>query len=254
MGEEKLKAKGTDEYSLRPVYAELEEWTEALIQNNFGGKLPMPVIVIGKMGKNNLPDEECPSEPVWRKKGGGEKDKGRYEIKVSAIDLSHSKEKVAEIILHELVHYYCRLHRIKDTNKNRFYHNQKFMENATQHGLSVTEKDKRYGWSNTHLSDETKAFLKSKFGDAVNTGFPIYRILEQKKDDKESRPKRVYYTRKYVCECGQVVMSVPNAAIICGKCNNRFSPSKGIKKTDAGQEDSSESSATVEAPQRAPSE
>ena len=254
MSEEKLKNKEMDEYSLRPVYAELEELTSALIQNNFGGRLLMPVIVIGKMGKNNLPDEECPPEAVWRKKGGGEQDKGRYEIKISAVDLYQSKEKVAGILLHELVHYYCRFHGIKDTNKNRFYHNQKFMENATLHGLSVTEKDKRYGWCNTHLSDETKAFLKSKFGDIENTGFSIYRILEQqKKDDEESKTKRVYYTRKYVCDCGQVVMSVPNANIICGECNHKFGPPDG-KKKKSGQERNKELPATEDKPQGVPFE
>ncbi len=223
------------EDSIRPILAELEAYRDGFIERYYGGKFPESVIVIGKMGRMNYTEEECPSDRVWKKANADSKDKGRYEIKIPATALASSKEHIAGVLLHEMVHCHCRAKGIQDTNKNGSYHNQKFMEQAVAHGLTMGDKDKRYGWSNTYLSEDTKAFLKDKFGDIEHERFLIYRALEEKKESEtdKDKPKAPRLTRKYICEkCNRMLMSDDSAEgkLMCVDCNEPFITAKQYRE------------------------
>ncbi|WP_433939846.1 hypothetical protein [Paenibacillus lautus] len=58
--------------------------------------------------------------PIWRKKEGDIK---KYEINISAEYLNIGYLETILIILHQMIHLYCMVNQIKDTSRNREYHN-----------------------------------------------------------------------------------------------------------------------------------
>ncbi len=58
-------------------------------------------------------------------------------------------------MLHEMCHYYCSLHGVRETDQEGEYHNLKFKDVAMRHGLNVRlsmSHPKEHGYNSTELS------------------------------------------------------------------------------------------------------
>ena len=73
---------------------------------------------------------------------------GTHEINIGAGTLSRPIEEVAATLLHEMVHYYNHVKGVQDCSRGNTYHNRKFRDAATAHGLIVDHHEK-YGWTIT---------------------------------------------------------------------------------------------------------
>ena len=87
------------------------------------------------------------------------------EINICAEALASSTDNIAEVLIHEMVHYANALDGVRDCSANQ-YHNKHFRQRAEEVELLV-EKSTR-GWSDTSLSDELRSTVhKLKLNDAA---------------------------------------------------------------------------------------
>ena len=146
-----------------------------------------------------------------------------HEINIGAGSLSRPIENLCATLLHEMTHYYCFIHQIKDTSRGGTYHNKRFKVCAEKHGL-VIEHHPKYGWTITNPSDELIDFiLESGLTDILitrneypgicvggtgthsNTGVPAV-----------TKPSS---SRKYVClSCGISVRATKEVRVGCMDC------------------------------------
>lgn len=99
------------------------------------------------------------------------------EINIGAGTLARPIENVCATLLHEMVHYYCHVHGIKDTSRGNTYHNKRFKEIAESHGLTVSHHEK-YGWTITEPNDELLTFvLENDLSDISSYMFSPYLFL-----------------------------------------------------------------------------
>jgi len=96
------------------------------------------------------------SVPVWNNSEGEDK----YELNIDAHTLNRAPEKICATLLHEMAHLYNAVHGISDTSNSGFYHNSNYRKTAEDHGLNV-ERDERYGWSITTLSEEAVSYINT---------------------------------------------------------------------------------------------
>ena len=99
---------------------------------------------------------------------------------------------------------------VKDTSNNGFYHNAKYKVTAEKYGLKV-EKEGKYGWCRTSLTEESKQFV-----DSLN--LKEITIVRKKLEKKERTSKN--NSIKYVCPvCGAIVRATKPVMIGCLECN-----------------------------------
>lgn len=202
--------------SLKPVIEKLETLFSKFNKKFYNGELDKPVITVS-------PDTTkgaygwCTSWKAWGKATDDEeeqKDDGYYEINLCAEYLSRPFEDVAETLLHEMVHLYNLQVGIQDTSRGGTYHNKKFKEAAEQYGL-IAEATGKYGYTNTSLNDEAKAFV-DKMADKK---FELFR----KPVPKISGKSKSSSSRKYVCPmCGAIVRATKEVHVVCGDCEVDF--------------------------------
>lgn len=210
------------EVSLKPVIEKLENLFSILNQKFYSNELETPIITVS-------PDTTkgaygwCTSWRAWSNKGLKKseinletlKSEGFYEINICAEYLARPFEQVVETLLHEMVHLYNLQVGIQDTSRGGTYHNKKYKEAAEKHGLTV-QKDVKYGWTNTSLSEETKIFVDS----LQDKKFELYRRSIPK---LANIAKTKQSSRKYVCpECGCIIRATKEVRIICGDCDIEF--------------------------------
>ena len=182
----------------------LEKLFDKLNKKYFDNQLEKPVITIA-------PDTTkgaygwCTSWKAWK---DGETE--NYEINLCSEYLDRGILAIAETLLHEMVHLDNLMKGITDTSNNGFYHNKKYKEAAEQHGLTV-EKDAKYGWCITELTEESKAFIEGlKLADVT---------LARKKQEKQKK-KSKNNSIKYVCPCcGAIVRATKPVNIKCWDCD-----------------------------------
>lgn len=137
---------------------------------------------------------------------------GFYEINICAEHLSRPFLDICETMLHEMIHLLNLQNNIQDTSRSGKYHNKKYKEVAEQHGL-ICEKDSKYGFCITKLTESTKYWIEQTCSD--ENCFNIYRS----KMTKLNVPKK-QSTRKYVCPCcGTIVRATKEVRIICADCD-----------------------------------
>lgn len=142
------------------------------------------------------------------------KKEGFYEINICAEYLSRPFDKVAETLLHEMVHLYNLQVGVQDTSRGGTYHNKKYKEAAEKHGLTV-EKDAKYGWTKTSLNDEAEQFV----GQYSEKKFELFRKPIPKIKGKSSKQS----SRKYVCPgCGCIIRATKEVHVICADCDLEF--------------------------------
>ncbi len=74
------------------------------------------------------------------------------------------------LMAHEMIHFYCFLHNIEDTDPNG-YHNEHFLQAAESHGMYCKQHDSKNGYSGVLLTyeqiDKVFARIPDKIWDAV---------------------------------------------------------------------------------------
>lgn len=147
-----------------------------------------------------------------------------HEINIGAGTLARPIEFICADLLHEMCHYYCQLHGIKDTSRGNTYHNKRFKEVAETHGLNVTHHEK-YGWTLTTPTDELLDFvLENELSDILITRNEFYGISVSgtgyhNGNPTPPPPTKPSSSRKYVCPCcGNSVRATKCVHIACMDC------------------------------------
>lgn len=169
-------------------------------EHYFDNELSPCVITLQKKRENKLGDFTV--EPIWFNENQDE----FYQININPINMNRKPEEILSTLLHEVIHYYCTLHKIKDCKQK--VHTTNYKDVAESHGLNV-EYDDDIGWSLTSLNDESIELVKD--------------LIEEYKDDfvymyieKKPVKKNLF---KYVCNsCGLKVYTKAEKNVICGDC------------------------------------
>ena len=146
-----------------------------------------------------------------------------HEVNIGAGNLACEIDLLLSVLTHELVHYYCHIHGIKDVSRNTMYHNRKFKEAAEAHGLTV-ERDPKYGWTMTRANDEMLAFIEEHQLDRIHitrNEFLFLRIpgLTGNNDKAIVKGPAKSNSRKYICPCcGNSVRATKLVNIACMDC------------------------------------
>jgi len=135
----------------------------------FQAKLEAPVIIVQSNKRRTLGTFSV--NRIWKRKGTDVTPE-RFEITLSAEHLNRPIEEICATLIHEMVHLYCELNKIKDTSNNNVYHNKNFKKAAEEHGLVITHA-KTIGWSVTTLQDSTKQLIRAS--EVKNELFDYYR-------------------------------------------------------------------------------
>ena len=174
----------------------------------FNGELVKPVITAQRDEKNKT-NGWFSTKPVWFD-GDNDKD-GAHEINLTAQQLNRNIFDIAETMLHECCHLYAHMHDIQDSSRAGTYHNKLYAKIAKDHGLNV-EQVKTYGWSQTSLTEASKAIIAEFVND--NPANIIYRS-----PCFASVKGRSSSTRKYECPiCGTSVRATKEVRLICADC------------------------------------
>ena len=198
--------------TIRPMIEEAERIVGVLNEHFFGNELPTPVITISPHPKGKALGW-CSSKKVWddserfvadeslvqmsQEELDEMMDRGYYEINLCHEFLSRDIMEVYETLLHEMVHLFNAVRGAKDTSNHGYYHNEQFKAACATHGLNC-EKQERYGWAKTSLTEDAFVFL-SDFADG--NGSPIFR-----KRMPEKQKTRSSVSRTFTCPgCGMKV-------------------------------------------------
>ena len=145
------------------------------------------------------------------------------EINIGAGTLARPIENVCATLLHEMCHYYCHLHGVKDTSRGGTYHNRRFKETAEDHGLTV-EHSEKYGWTVTSPSEALLDFvLENGLTDILITRNEFYGVAvagtgTHSGNPAPPAPKRSS-SRKYQCPCcGNSVRATKAVNLLCLDC------------------------------------
>lgn len=134
-------------------YQEMLEYTfDVLNEHFFQNELPEVVITIMSSPRSN---GHFTITKEWRLN-----EDYLHEINISAAHLDRPIENIAATLMHEMTHYFCRLHGINDTSQGHRYHNKRFKKEAEARGL-IIEYAQGIGYSVTKPSQEFIEVIKS---------------------------------------------------------------------------------------------
>ena len=174
-------------------------------EHYFDNELPPCMITLQKKRPNKNADFIV--EPIWF---STKSDDEFYQININPINMNREPEEILSSLLHEVIHYYCTLYKIKDCKQK--VHTTAYKEVAENHGLDV-QYDDDIGWSITSLNNESIELVKD--------------LIEEYKDDFvymyiEKRPvKKSLF--KYVCSsCGMKAYAKAEKSIVCGDCGTNL--------------------------------
>lgn len=201
------------ENSIRNIIMKLEHDFDTLNNHFYQGELERPVITVSPDHKNRAYGW-CTNYKAWT--DDQKKDTGHYEINICAEYLNRDNKETLETLLHEMVHLYNAVHKIKDTSRSGTYHNENFKKTAEEHGLQV-EKNDKYGWSTTTLTPESLKYIKT----LKENKNKLHRI----KPIKKEKQKKKQSMRKYICPiCETIIRATKEVNVICGDCNVQMLP------------------------------
>ncbi|MBP5242883.1 MAG: SprT-like domain-containing protein [Clostridia bacterium] len=185
----------------------LEKLFDFLNEKLFKSELGSPVITV-QLDEKNKRSGWFTQEKVWKE---GEKEEGAYEINLSAQELNRSIPEIGTTLLHEMCHYYAKLHALKDLSQMGKYHTKLFRKICETHGLTA-EQDGTHGWAKTSLKPDMLPLFEEFT--AKNPESLIYRMPVIK-----GKAVRFNNNRKYLCPtCGQVVRATKEVHILCADC------------------------------------
>lgn len=192
-----------------------------LNQRFFESELTMPTITIQRTPKAY--GHFSLREDAWVSAVGA-----THEINIGAGTLARPIEHICATLVHEMCHYYCYLHHIKDTSRNGTYHNARFKACAEAHGLHIDHHPK-YGWTITSPGEELLDFiLENDLTDILISRNEYYGISvggtgTHSNGDTSTPPAppvKKSSSRKYVCPgCGISVRATKVVHIGCLDCS-----------------------------------
>jgi len=146
-----------------------------------------------------------------------------HELNIGAGTLSAPIDQTVCVLMHELTHYYCHVHGIKDVSRGTMYHNRRYKEAAEAHGL-IVERDPKYGWTITTPGQELLDFIEEHDLNAISitrNEFLFLRIpgLTGNNDTAIIKGPAKSNSRKYICPCcGNSVRATKWVNIACVDC------------------------------------
>ena len=146
-----------------------------------------------------------------------------HELNIGAGTLASPIEDLLSVLVHEMTHYYCHVHGIKDVSRGTMYHNRRYKEAAEAHGL-IVERDPKYGWTITTPSQELLDFIEEHDLNAISitrNEFLFLRIpgLTRNNDTAIIKGPAKSNSRKYICPCcGNSVRATKWVNIACVDC------------------------------------
>lgn len=186
--------------------AQLEKTYDFFNEMFFDNMLKRPVIVI-------LEDSTKGAYGWWTTYENWKGEESNYhEICITSENLTNNDPY--KTLLHEMTHQYNQMNNVKDTSRSGTYHNSEFKKACIAHGQNV-EYSKKYGWSETSLTENTIKELEIFKGLNNFKPFKVYR------DKAENKSKvRNNKSIKYLCPiCGQIVRATKEVYVICGNCD-----------------------------------
>lgn len=194
----------------------------------FDGELPDIAITIQSGGKRSTMGW-CSRQPIWFNTEGSVK---LYEINISAEYLNIAFLETINTMLHEMVHLYNKVHKIKDVSRSGQYHNKLFRDECLRRGYyyESDKPDKKHGWTFAKLTAETISKVESLpinqsvFTIARNTFGTVAPENEEDEDQTdEEEPRRKSHIRKIVCpSCGNSVRASKEVNIRCDDCDEKM--------------------------------
>ncbi|HEO2443878.1 SprT-like domain-containing protein [Bacillus subtilis] len=207
---------------------ELHNAFNRLNETFFNGELPAPAITIQTSGKRKAMGW-CTTKEVWGDREGKIK---LYEINIAAEFLDLDFFETMDTLMHEMVHLYNIIHDVRDCSRGGTYHNKKFKAEAEKRGFYFEndKPDKRYGWYNPKLKEETKEKILTLEIDKkafviARRGEELHRSAEGEESEaaqqEEQERKKSY---RWVCPgCGLIVRSSkPDISIQCMSCEKQL--------------------------------
>lgn len=150
------------------------------------------------------------------------------EINIGAESLKRTVPEIISTLLHEMVHYYCCVNKIKDTSRSGTYHNKRFKTECEKRGLLISRAP-GIGYSMTMPSAEIIALVLSEGWDnelgLYRTKFKPSQSISKgsggEEDQDKDRVRKSSSTRKYICpQCGLSVRAIKVVKIACIECDN----------------------------------
>lgn len=188
---------------------ELYRIFDVLNEDYFNSELEQPIITIQKGSSNNYGSFTL--NKIWENKNTEEK---KYQININPLKLNCPINDIIDTLQHEMIHYWNKIHDIRDCNNN--VHNKKFKVKAEECGLEV-EKSKQYGWGYTKPSQAFIEYIEDNIK-PDESAFEYYMNL--KVEEEEPKKPRVKKTFKYICpSCGLEIKAKADTNILCGDCN-----------------------------------
>lgn len=189
----------------------LEDAFDTLNEEYFENALPRPIITIQTSPRAY---GHFTTKEVWQ---DAQRKRSYHEINIGAERLNRPIANTIATLVHEMVHYYCKLNDIQDTSRGNTYHNKRFKEEAEKRGLLI-DYDQKIGFSITQPGPDLKRFCTAQ---KWRNKLTISRSGEFGGTDP--RPKKPSSTRKYVCPCcGQSIRATKDVNILCMDCQQQM--------------------------------
>lgn len=192
-------------YTMSELSAALMSAFNKINDDWFGGELEK-VIITFESGYKKGAYGWIRTVKDWEQNGNA-----RYNINISSDYLGRGVVPVIGTLVHEMCHLYNLQHEIKDTSRAGIYHNTKFRDCATNHGLDCEEIDKA-GWARTTPTDDLVKWIAAN----INIqSFELHKLIIEK--PKEDKPKQSQ--RKYICpSCGLIIRATKDCRVSCLDC------------------------------------
>lgn len=171
-------------------------------EHYFDNELPPCMITLQKKRENNY--GHFMAEPTWF---NTQSDDETYEININPINMNREPEEILATLEHEICHYYCTLHNIKDV-KSGGKHTIEYKNVCESHGLNC-ELDEDKGYNQTSLNEESIELVKDLIEEYKNDFWYMY-ITK-----KEVKKTQFLYTCP---NCGLKAHAKAEKNIICGDC------------------------------------
>ena len=159
---------------IKKAYHEINNWL-------FEGKLKEPVLLVQSSARAGMrAGGWFAGGKVWQNKETGET---FPEITVAAEGLNSSVHWVLSVLVHEMVHYWCKQNGIKDTSKSG-YHNKKFKDAAEKFLLKCVDKPcPKRGFQCSEATEKLKNFfdMLDLDEDAFDIGMQAFAPRNKKK-------------------------------------------------------------------------
>lgn len=178
-----------------------------------GEELDIPIITIQNQGKMSAYGW-CTVYPIWK---DAENKIEKWELNLTAEYINRPWMDTAKTLLHEMVHYYNKVHGVKDVSRGTQYHNKKFKDEAEKRGL-VVEKGEKVGWGRTPAWQDWAREIMEKY-EANPEGFALARLPESA-GGKKGKGKGGSSSIKMVCpSCGGIARITKEFRLKCGECD-----------------------------------